>query len=145
LLSDATVLKSGAATVLLEDSEREALEGELLPLADEEGRTFFPRAPEHEVKGVIISLFDAISRIGQHQVAVLSVGTRDGIGKGHVLAVYQAGRVMQDRYAREGQSRSAILPPEEAGVMMVFRTFDKVSYALVMHATCPMHVGDTVR
>jgi hypothetical protein len=40
-VSDATVLKSGAATVLLEDSEREALEGKLLPLADEEGRTFF--------------------------------------------------------------------------------------------------------
>ncbi|MDQ3796128.1 MAG: hypothetical protein M3294_00755 [Pseudomonadota bacterium] len=73
MLSDVTVLKSGAATVLLEDSEREALEGELLRLADEEGRTFFPRAPEHEVKGVIISLFDAISRIGQHQVAALSV------------------------------------------------------------------------
>jgi hypothetical protein len=81
LLSDVTVLKSGAATVLLEDSEREALEGELLPLADDEGRTFFPRAPEHEVKGVIISLFDAISLIDQHQVAVLSVDTRATVSK----------------------------------------------------------------
>jgi hypothetical protein len=61
------------------------------------------------------------------------------------MAVYQAGRVMQDLYAREGQSRAAILPPEEAGVMMVFCIFDTVSYALVMHATCPIHVGDTVR
>jgi hypothetical protein len=147
LVSDATVLKAGdPATVRLENSEREALKGDrLLLLTDERDRAFFPRAPQREISGLIISLFDAISQIGQHQVAVLNVGERNGIEKGHVLAVHQAGQVIHDPYAREGQSKTVLLPSEKAGVVMVFRSFPKVSYALVMDATRPMHVGDTVQ
>jgi hypothetical protein len=147
LVADATVVKTGdPSTVLLERSEREALIGDrLLPLNDEQARAFFPRAPKHEVNGLVISLFDAISQIGQHQVVVLNVGERNGIEKGHVLAVHQAGRMVHDPYARDGQSKSVILPTEKAGVVMIFRTFEKVSYALVMNATRPMHVGDAVQ
>lgn len=147
LVADATVLKVGdPSTVLLEHNEREALKGDrLLPLDEEQDRAFFPRAPEQDVNGLIISLFDAISQIGQHQVAVLNVGSRNGIEKGHVLAVHQAGRVVHDPYARKGQSKAVVLPSEKAGVMMVFRAFNKVSYALIMDATRPMHVGDIVQ
>lgn len=147
LIADATVIKSGdPATVSLENSQREALKGDrLLPLNEEQDRVFFPRAPEHAIRGVIISVFDAISQIGQHQVAVLNVGARNGIEKGHVLAVYQAGRTVHDPYALAAQSKSVVLPAEKAGVMMVFRTFEKVSYALVMDATRPIHIGDMVQ
>jgi hypothetical protein len=146
-MADAAVLKTGdPSTVLLEHSEREALKGDrLLPLDDEQDRAFFPRAPRHEINGIIISLFDAISQIGLHQVAVLNMGSRNGIEKGHVLAVHQTGRVVQDPYARKGQSKVVILPSEKAGVVMVFHTFDKVSYALIMDATRPMHVGNAVQ
>jgi hypothetical protein len=34
---------------------------------------------------------------------------------------------------------------EEAGHLMVFRTFEKVSFALVMDASKPLHVLDWVR
>ncbi len=37
------------------------------------------------------------------------------------------------------------LPEEYVGVVMVFRTFSKVSYALVMETQGPVHVLDTVR
>jgi hypothetical protein len=147
LVADAKVLKTGdPATVLLEQNEREALQGDrLLPQDDEQDHAFFPRAPQQEVDGLIISLFDAISQIGQHQIAVLNVGERNGIEKGHVLAVHQAGRLVQDPYAGKDQSKTVVLPSEKAGVVMVFRTFEKVSYALVMDATRPMHIGDTVQ
>lgn len=147
LIADATVVKSGdPSTVALENNQREALKGDrLLPLNEEQDRVFFPRAPDQEINGIIISLFDAISQIGQHQVAVLNVGARNGIEKGHVLAVHQAGRTVHDPYANGDQSKSVILPAEKAGVMMVFRTFEKVSYALVMDATRPIHIGDTVQ
>jgi len=38
-----------------------------------------------------------------------------------------------------------LLPEEYAGVLMVFRTFDNVSYALVMEAVSPIHIFDAVK
>ena len=37
------------------------------------------------------------------------------------------------------------LPEEFAGVLMVFRTFENVSYALVMEAVSPIHIYDAVK
>lgn len=130
------------ATVRLENTVREALRGDLLmPIEDNVNRTFIPHAPQNRVDGEIISLFDAISQIGQNQVVVLNLGARDGLEKGHVLAVNQAGRTVRDPFA--GGERIT-LPEERAGVLMIFRTFEKVSYGLVMEATRAIHLGDTV-
>ena len=62
-----------------------------------------------------------------------------------MLGVYQSGYVVQDRIGPQARSESVTLPEEYVGVVMVFRTFDKVSYALVMETRGPMHVLDTVR
>jgi hypothetical protein len=132
------------STVMLENTVREALRGDLLmPIEDNYNRTFIPHAPSNTIDGEIISLFDAISQIGQNQVVVLNVGARDGLEKGHVLAVNQAGRTVRDEFARRGD-KTITLPEERAGVLMIFRTFDKVSYGLIMEATRAIHLGDTV-
>ncbi|HKJ75663.1 MAG TPA: peptidoglycan-binding protein, partial [Gammaproteobacteria bacterium] len=81
-----------------------------------------------------------VSQIGQHDVVVLNLGTSQGMERGHVLAVYQTGETIEDPVAEE----EVKLPDERAGAVMVFRTFDRVSYALVMRATRTMHVLDTV-
>ena len=132
------------STIMLENTVREALRGDLLmPIEDNYNRTFIPHAPTNTIDGEIISLFDAISQIGQNQVVVLNVGARDGLEKGHVLAVNQAGRTIRDEFARRGD-KTITLPEERAGVLMIFRTFDKVSYGLIMEATRAIHLGDTV-
>lgn len=78
--------------MLLEHNEREALKGDCwLPHNEARDHTFFSRAPEREINGVIISLFDATSQINQHEIAVSNVGERNGIEKGHVLATHQQG------------------------------------------------------
>ena len=46
---------------------------------------------------------------------------------------------------RKSNSETILLPEEYVGNMMVFRTFDKISYALVMEINGPVHVLDTVR
>lgn len=133
------------STVVLTDTVREALRGDrLLPVEDHLDRSFVPHAPSLERDGEVISLFDAISQIGQNQVAVINLGARDGIEPGHVLAVYQAGRSVRDPYAPAAR-RELTLPEERIGVMMVFRSFDKVSYALVMESLRPVQVGDAAR
>ncbi len=143
-VADARVQRGGdPATLVLERSTREALVGDRLFPVDESPYTdnFFPRAPDRPVEGRIIAVFDGVSRIGQYQVVVLNRGEREGMAPGHVLAVYQAGETVRDPVRRE----KVTLPEERAGVVMVFRTFDRVSYALVMKATRAIRVLDRVR
>jgi hypothetical protein len=99
-----------------------------------------PHAPANNVKGKIISAFDAINQFAQHQVVVLNRGKREGMQVGDVLAVYQEGITVHD----EVKGGSVKLPNERAGLVMVFRTFDKVSYALVMRSTRAIRVNDMV-
>lgn len=145
-VGDAELTRTGdPATVLLSRSDREALQGDrLLELEDShQNLLFMPQRPPQDTEGVVISLFDAISQIARFQVAVINRGERDGIEKGHVFASYHAGRAIRDPYAT-GES-SVTLPDERTGLLMVFRTFEKVSYALIMESTLPIREGDKVR
>ena len=135
------------STVLLTESARETLTGDYL-LEDESQApgNYFPRAPENEVDGTIISVVDGISLIGQYQVVVVNRGARDGLEPGHVLRAYQAGEIVTDEIGRRGLFRDKVrLPDRPAGTMMVFRIFDRMSYALVMEATNDIRVMDIVR
>lgn len=130
------------ATLLLVASKREALNGDrLLPSGDNGfDNSFNPRAPKQPVTGKIISVVDGVSQIGQYQVVALNRGLRDGLETGHVLAVYTKGAAVRDPVNGE----NVVLPDERAGVLMVFRPFARMSYALVMSATRAMHVFDRV-
>lgn len=135
------------STLALTETAREALIGDYL-LAEENITpiTFLPRAPEEVVDGSIISVLDGVSLIGQYQVVVLNRGARHGLEPGHVLSVYQTGEVVRDPMRRRGQIGEKVrLPDELAGTTMVFRTFDRMSYALVMEATNEIRVLDAVR
>jgi len=146
-VGDAEMLREGdPATMLITRSDREALKGDrLLPLDNsDQDFVFTPHAPPAHVDGRVISLFDAISQIARYQVAVINLGERNGIEQGHVLATYQSGRVVTDNIANE-RGESVTLPDERIGLMMVFRTFEKVSYALVMESTRPIQEGYSLR
>ncbi len=134
------------ATLRLLDTTRETLMGDRLleSTGKEFNPTFLPHAPKRKVNGQIISVLDGVSQIGQHQVVVINRGRREGMQVGHVLAVYQKGEVIADQVTPDRKD-TVKLPDERAGLIMVFRTFDKVSYALVMRATRAMHVLDYVR
>ncbi len=146
-VADAVVERHGdPATMKLVRSRREARVGDrLLPVLDEElDQHFLPRPPSGEVKGHIIAVVDGVSQIGQYQVVVLGLGEREGMAPGHTLAVYQAGEEIRDTVT-SNPSDTVRLPDERAGTVMVFRSFDRVSYALVMDATRAIHVKDLVR
>lgn len=147
LVSDGDIVRLGdPATFDLSQVKREALLGDrLLPVNfNDQDTKFVPHAPGAEINGYIISLFDAISMVGAFQVITLNLGDRDGIEKGHVLSVNQAGRVVRDPFEKPGSLVDVELPEENAGIAMVFRTFEKVSYALIMEAKRPIRVGDAV-
>ena len=56
------------------------------------------------------------------------------------------GEIVRDPMVRRGFFAEKVrLPDEPAGVMLVFRTFDRISYALIMEATSEIRVLDAVR
>jgi hypothetical protein len=106
--------------------------------------SYVPRAPERQVEGSIVSVYgDAVSIVGQNQVVVISRGLQDGIESGHVLAILKSGAVIVDR-SQPGERSTIKLPDERAGLLMVFRAFDRLSYALVLEITDTVQVGDRV-
>ncbi len=132
------------ATLVLSNARGEVLDGYyLLPSEEEELQfNFFPYPPDRVVRGRIIAVFNGVSQIGQYNVVVLNVGERNGLKPGHVLAVNQQGAVVRDPYSPHHEK--VRLPTERAGILMVFRTYDKVSYGLIMKAERALHVGDYV-
>jgi hypothetical protein len=74
-------------------------------------------------------------------VVVLNRGSNDGLSVGDVLTVFQAGKRVEDRFG----GGTVTLPEEEAGTLMVFKTYDRISYGLVMEATDAIHIHDAVR
>lgn len=134
------------STLLLADSGREVLSGDILIDPQQPYPSHFtPRAPAEELTGSIIAVIDGVSQVAQYQVIVINRGTRDGLEPGHVLRVWQSGDTITDRVKSGLTSRKVRLPEEPAGISMVFRTYDRVSYALVMEASSEIHVMDTVR
>lgn len=142
-LGQAVAQDSDIATMFV-DSSREEIQVADRILPTEERRlasTFFPSAPEDETDGQIISVFGGVTQVGQFDVVVVNRGEREGLEAGHVLAIYKRGALARDRIANE----TIRLPSERAGLMMVFRTFEKLSYALVLETERALAVYDQVR
>jgi hypothetical protein len=133
------------ATVFLNNTEREMLAGDrLLPVTEEKALAdFYPRPPSQKVQGAIIDVLDGVSQIGQYNVVVLDRGAADGLEAGTVLRVDQRGETVRDTVDGK-RGVTVTLPDEKAGLIMVFRTFERISFALVMEAERPMHVLDRV-
>jgi hypothetical protein len=154
--SGPVVTTGDPAKLVLTDSSREALQGDkLFPEAVDVKTDFVPHAPETEVAASIIAV-RSHRVIGQYQIVALNRGSTHGLEPGHVLAVYQAGAKVRDNYSRGGLGaggrsvmgsfgRSVQLPDERIGVVMVFKAFDRMSYALVMETTHEIRSGDRAK
>jgi hypothetical protein len=142
-VGEGRVIREGdPATMYIADSSREALNGDKLLPADEDFPLHFtPRAPESDVDGRIVSVLDGVGIIGAYQIVTLNRGADDGVEPGHVLTVWQAGREERDHFG----GGKVQLPEEYAGYLMVFRTFDEISYGLIVQASNEIRVYDKVR
>jgi hypothetical protein len=133
------------ATVLVTDSVREILRNDrVLPIDNTNfERDFFPKPPVTQVRGEVLSLLDAISMLGQYQTIALNLGSRDGIETGNLLVIKRVGDVIPDSEEEDPTFRVK-LPDERIGMAMIVRSFEKMSYALVMEASRPVVVSDYV-
>ncbi|HEX7047456.1 MAG TPA: LysM peptidoglycan-binding domain-containing protein [Gammaproteobacteria bacterium] len=136
------------ATMYLDATKREAMRGDrLVPVEDEEFNTnFLPSPPDTQINGEIIDVVDGVSQFGQFQIATVNRGENSGLETGDVLAIYRRGEIIEDKVADGWLSDENVrLPDERAGTLLIFRTFDNISYGLVMNATSEIHLLDMVR
>lgn len=147
-VADTTIQRSGdPATLVVTKSDIEIRKGDRLMISatSELALNYFPRPPEEPVGGSIISVLNGVSQIGQFNIVVIDRGTADGLEAGHILDIYNLGETVSDPYNSDKDKESFVkLPDEIAGELMVFRPFERVSYAFVLEATQSIHVLDRV-
>jgi hypothetical protein len=148
-VATAVVTNPGRVTkTVLTEGAREALRGDrLISQEGETPLTFTPHAPHTQVDARIIAIADEATEVGQYQVVVLNRGDRHGLTPGAVLAVDQAGEVIHDVWSRRPFGKNPVsdyveLPYERTGTLIVFKVFDRVSYALIIGARGPIQVAD---
>ncbi|WP_142806815.1 LysM peptidoglycan-binding domain-containing protein [Stenotrophomonas maltophilia] len=150
--------KVEASTLVLDKNEggREVRAGDrLVPIeAKPYDLQFVPHVPAAGVEGVdvrVLAVTDMFTAGGPRDVIAISAGRTQGVDNGTVFSLWRPGRHVAHRMKYPNSSRSddslstgagrVSLPDEYAAHAMVFRTFDNVSYALVMQGVKPVRVG----
>jgi len=130
------------ATVDITVSKEEMRAGDrLLPEPPREYRNYVPHAPAQPVDARVMSVYgNAVRFAGGNQIVAINKGHGDGLESGAVLALLSTGPQLIDK--TDGKRETIILPDERNGLGMVFRTFERVSYVLVMEVSQPVQVGD---
>lgn len=103
---------------------------------------FIPRAPDSELSARVMKIVNGITMAGKNAVVIINQGRHDGIQNGHVLALYRKGEKVKG--APFG-SDDIQLPNVRYGLIFVFRTFENVSYALVLQAKLPVELLDVAQ
>lgn len=140
------VTRSGdPATMKLLESARETMPDDIaLPDTLDLNMDFIPRPPKGLVDGQIMSVADQRLAGAQYMVVVINRGLRHGLEPGNVLSIWKAGPTVRDDNPNR-VSRSVELPENEVGRFMVFKSWDRLSYGLVLESTYELAVGDIVR
>jgi LysM domain len=115
----------------------------LIPEPPRELRSYVPRAPSAAMTGQIVSVYgNAVAFAAENQIVVINRGADDGLERGHVMAILKDGQRLQDK--TDNARPDIKLPNERNGLLMVFRTFKRLSYALVLQVTDGVKAGDHI-
>ncbi|MBT2371465.1 peptidoglycan-binding protein [Pseudomonas fluorescens] len=96
------------------------------------------QVPAHRIAGRIIDVPRGVTQIGVLDAVTLNRGRRDGLMEGHLLSVTKSGETVRDRVTGDVVK----IPDERAGTLLVFRTYEKLSYGLVLSASRSLAVMD---
>jgi LysM repeat protein len=129
------------ATFTVTSIRKEAGVGDRLsPVQAREYTNYAPHPPAAPISGQIVSIYGDALTAGQNQIVALNRGAVDGIERGHVLALFRDGKVVND--PTEKRKVQIKLPDERHGVLFVFRVFSRMSYALILSVKEPVSPGD---
>lgn len=131
----------GLTRVLLSRATQEIRAGDrLLPQPPESTADFVPSPPPKGLQGEILAVIDGVEQVGQYDIVVFNVGRQSAVEAGNVVAISREGQRVTDPISGD----LIQLPDERSGLAMVFRVFDRLSYALVLQAERAMTLGDKI-
>ena len=130
------------ATMQIQTARLEVNVGDrLAPLPVRDLDAYAPHPPAAPVAGRVLSIYGEGLSAGQNQIVTLNRGARDGLERGHVLALWRQGSLIRDRL---GDPRTQLqLPNERNGLLFVFSVFERASYALILNVNVPVFPGDS--
>lgn len=143
--------------MLINNGSKEIRVGDRL-LIREQSRidaTIFPTEPAEDLVGSIISFQGVETMASQLDTVIIDLGKSDNLVIGDILSIQQAGQSMVDEVERSRMSfrerMSSVfkrdqleLPGKEIGTLLVYRTFDDLSYALILSSTEPAQLYNRV-
>ncbi len=130
------------AAIVITSAKEEIRAGDRLLVRSPARRdALVPHPANADTTAQIISVYgSAVVNAGQNQVVVLNRGSADGLEPGHVMAIQK--RRAQAVEKNDSTGTTLLLPAERNGVAMVFLSFEKVAYALVVQVADSVRVGD---
>ena len=123
---------------LLDTSEEVRMDDLVLPMQDLQLQaSYMPTAAPSHIIGKIIALESGLAHELKYGVVALNRGAVHGIRRGHVLAAMRPEGTVRLR-----SGRNIALPDQQVGLVMVFRVFERMSYAMVMETGTGIKKGD---
>ncbi|MEQ6291060.1 LysM peptidoglycan-binding domain-containing protein [Vogesella sp. GCM10023246] len=110
--------------------------------AEHEDLQYIPHEPPPELQGKIVQSVSGVNEIGQLYSVVINRGQREGVEIGHVFGIYRAPKIIS--VENNGQKQQLAMPSEQLGDLIVYRVFQKASYALVLRSSQSVIVGDRI-
>ncbi len=132
------------ATLRITSAKEEIRTGDrLLPVTAPNFEPLVGKVPTQALQGQVLGIYGSgVNFAGQNQVILINRGRVHGLEQGHLLTVLKDGRTAMDR--TNGNNTPMQLPADTNGRIMVFRAFDKVSYALILNNNDAVKVGDRI-
>ncbi|MBV8037081.1 LysM peptidoglycan-binding domain-containing protein [Roseateles sp.] len=129
------------ATVRIRQAKQEVGVGDrLAPAPQRNLEHYVPHSPDKAMAGQIAAIYGDALNAGQNQIVALNRGKRDGVERGHVLALWRDGAATMDK--TQGRAQAIKLPDERHGVLFVFEVYERVAYALIISVKEPVKPGD---
>lgn len=128
--------------VVVSSKEEMGVGDRLVPVPPMPILNYVPHPPAAAVDARIVAIYGGVMQAGQNQVVSINRGKKDGLDLGTVLELYRFGDIIADRTDNKNPVK---LPDEQYGTLFIFRTFDNISYGLIMQVTDAVHVGDVAK
>ncbi|MBK9447210.1 MAG: LysM peptidoglycan-binding domain-containing protein [Betaproteobacteria bacterium] len=113
----------------------------LLPANPPQLVNYAPHKPDTAIEARVASVYGGVGAAGRGSIITLNRGTSNGIEVGHVLAIYRNRSDTFRNYETDAKE-TVDLPNERFGLVFVFRTFARVSYALVLNSNGSVNLND---